>query len=173
MFEEMNLRRRQLLRTAALGIAATQFGLFDAACTQSAQTNPAGAVAAPSPSFDAIKQVDAGLLNIGYAEAANGPAAILLHGWPYDIHSFVYVAPLLAANGYRVVVPHLRGFGTTAFLSSDAFRNAQRSAVAVDLLALMDALQIDKAIVAGYDWGARTANIVAALWPERVKAMVR
>ena len=124
MFEEMSLRRRQLLRTAALGIAATQFGLFDAGCTLSAQTNPPGAVAAPSSSFDAIKQVDAGLLNIGYAEAgpANGPAASLLHGWPYDVHSYVDVAPLLAANGYRVIVPHLRGYGTTTFLSSDAMR---------------------------------------------------
>jgi pimeloyl-ACP methyl ester carboxylesterase len=170
----MNLRRRQLLRTAALGIAAAQLGPFDAACTRSAQTNPPGAVVAPSSSFDAIKQVDAGLLNIGYAEAgpANGPAAILLHGWPYDIHSYVDVAPLLAAKGYRVIVPHLRGYGTTTFLSSDTFRNGQPSVVALDIVALMDALRIDKAILGGFDWGARTANIIAALWPERVKAMV-
>jgi pimeloyl-ACP methyl ester carboxylesterase len=170
----MNLRRRQLLRTAALGIAAAQLGPFGAACTQSAQTNPPGAVAAPSSSFDAIKQVDAGLLNIGYAEAgpANGPAAILLHGWPYDIHSYVDVAPSLAAKGYRVIVPHLRGYGTTTFLSSDTFRNGQPSVVALDIVALMDALRIDKAILGGFDWGARTANIIAALWPERVKAMV-
>ena len=125
-------------------------------------------------SFGPLKQIDAGVLNIGYAEAgpANGPAIILLHGWPYDIHSFVDVAPLLAAKGYRVIVPHLRGHGTTRFLSSHTFRNAQQSVVALDTIALMDALKIDKAILAGYDWGARTANIIAALWPERCKAMV-
>ena len=114
------------------------------------------------------------MLNVGYAEAgpADGPPVILLHGWPYDIHSFVDVAPLLASAGYRVIVPYLRGYGTTRFLSSDTFRNGQPSAVAVDIIALMDALKIEKAILAGFDWGARTANIVAALWPERCKAMV-
>ena len=121
-----------------------------------------------------MKQIDAGVLNVSYAEAgpANGPPVILLHGWPYDIHSFVEVTPLLAAAGYRVIVPYLRGYGPTRFLSSETFRNGQPSAVAVDTVALMDALKIDKAIVAGFDWGARTANIVAALWPERCKAMV-
>ena len=114
------------------------------------------------------------MLNVGYAEAgpADGPAVILLHGWPYDIYSFVDVAPLLASAGYRVIVPYLRGYGTTRFLSSDTFRNGQPSAVAVDIIALMDALKIEKAILAGFDWGARTANIIAALWPERCKAMV-
>ena len=109
-----------------------------------------------------------------YAEAgpANGPPVILLHGWPYDIYSFVDVAPLLASAGYRVIVPYLRGYGTTRFLSSDTVRNGQPSAIAVDTIALMDALKIEKAILAGFDWGARTANIVAALWPERCKAMV-
>jgi len=128
----------------------------------------------PNTSFGSLKQIDAGVLNVGYAEAgpADGPAVILLHGWPYDIHSFVDVAPLLAAAGYRVIVPHLRGHGTARFLSSGTLRNAQRSVVAVDIIALMDALKIEKAILAGYGWGARTANIIAALWPQRCKAMV-
>jgi pimeloyl-ACP methyl ester carboxylesterase len=125
-------------------------------------------------SFASMKQIDAGLLNIGYAEAgpADGPAVILLHGWPYDIHSFVDVAPLLASAGYRVIVPHLRGYGSTRFLSSETLRNGQQSVVALDIVALMDALKIEKAIIAGFDWGARTADIVAALWPERCKALV-
>lgn len=125
-------------------------------------------------SFSALKQIDAGVLNVGYAEAgpAGGPVAILLHGWPYDIHSFVDVVPLLAAKGYRVIVPYLRGYGTTRFLSSETLRNAQQSALAVDIVALMDALQIKQPILAGFDWGARTANIIAALWPERCRAMV-
>lgn len=125
-------------------------------------------------SFASLRQIDAGALNAGYAEAgpADGPAVILLHGWPYDIHSFVDVAPLLASAGYRVIVPYLRGYGTTRFLSSATFRNGQPSVIAVDIIALMDALKIEKAIVAGYDWGARTANIMAALWPERCKGMV-
>lgn len=125
-------------------------------------------------SFGPLRQIDAGTLNIGYAEAgpANGPAVLLLHGWPYDIHAFVDVAPLLAEAGYRVIVPYLRGYGTTRFLSADTMRNGQQSVVAVDAIALMDALKIDKAIVAGFDWGARTADIMAALWPERCKALV-
>jgi pimeloyl-ACP methyl ester carboxylesterase len=125
-------------------------------------------------SFGPLNQVDAGVLNVGYAETgpADGPAVLLLHGWPYDIHSYVEVAPLLAAAGYRVVVPHLRGYGTTRFLSNDTFRNGQQAVLAVDTVALMDALRIEQAILGGYDWGARTANVVAALWPERCKAMV-
>jgi pimeloyl-ACP methyl ester carboxylesterase len=125
-------------------------------------------------SFGPLKQIDAGLLNVGYAESgpSGGPPVILLHGWPYDIHSFVEVAPLLASVGYRVVVPYLRGYGTTRFLSSDTFRNGQPSALALDMVALMDALAIKKAILAGFDWGARTANIMAALWPERCKGHV-
>jgi pimeloyl-ACP methyl ester carboxylesterase len=125
-------------------------------------------------SFASLKQIDAGLLNVGYAEAGptDGAAVVLLHGWPYDIYSFVDVAPLLAAVGYRVIVPNLRGYGTTRFLSSETLRNGQPSAVAVDIIALMDALKIKQAIIAGFDWGARTANIIAALWPERCKAMV-
>ena len=123
--------------------------------------------------FHSLKQVDAGLLNIGYAEdgPSNGPAVILLHGWPYDIYSYSDVAPLLAAKGYRVIVPYLRGFGATRFLSAETFRNAQQSALALDIINMMDALKIQKAILAGFDWGARTADIVAALWPERCKAL--
>src|SRR6201991_291825 len=127
-----------------------------------------------SAPFGALKQIDAGLLNVGYAEVgpADGPAVILLHGWPYDIYSFVDVAPMLAAAGYRVIVPYVRGYGTTRFLSSDTVRNGQPSAIALDTIALMDALKIQQAVLAGYDWGARTADIVAALWPERCKALV-
>ncbi|MGW3248516.1 alpha/beta fold hydrolase [Streptomyces sp. NPDC001070] len=125
-------------------------------------------------SFGPLKQINAGVLNIGYAEVgpADGPVVILLHGWPYDIHSFVDVAPMLAAEGYRVIVPHLRGHGTTRFLSARTFRNAQQSVVALDVIALMNALRIEKAILAGYDWGSRTADIIAAIWPERCKALV-
>ena len=125
-------------------------------------------------SFGSLKQIDAGLLNIGYAEAgpANAPVVILLHGWPYDIHSYVDVAPSLASAGYRVIVPYLRGYGTTRFLSNDTFRNGQPSVVALDIIALMDALKINKAIFGGFDWGARTANVIAALWPERCTALV-
>ncbi|MET7491241.1 alpha/beta hydrolase [Streptomyces sp900116325] len=125
-------------------------------------------------SLGRLRQVDAGVLNIGYAEAgpADGPVVVLLHGWPYDIHSYVDVTPLLAAKGYRVIVPYLRGHGTTRFLSSKTFRNAQQSVVALDIIALMDALKIEKAVLAGFDWGARTADIIAALWPARCKALV-
>jgi pimeloyl-ACP methyl ester carboxylesterase len=124
--------------------------------------------------FEELKQISAGVLDIGYAEAGpdNGQPVILLHGWPYDIHSYVDVAPALGAAGYRVIVPYLRGFGTTRFLSDDTIRNGQQSVVAVDVIALMDALHIESAIIAGFDWGARTANVVAALWPDRCKAMV-
>ena len=126
------------------------------------------------PVFGPPKQVNAGVLSVGYVEAGvpNGPTAILLHGWPYDIHSFVEVVPLLAAAGYRVIVPYLRGYGTTRFLANETVRNGQQAAVAVDTIALMDALGIKQATLAGFDWGARTADIVAALWPERCKALV-
>jgi pimeloyl-ACP methyl ester carboxylesterase len=121
-----------------------------------------------------IRQINAGLLNVGYAETgpSNGSPVILLHGWPYDIHSYDDVAPLLSSSGYRVIMPYLRGYGTTQFLSGETFRNGQPSALALDVIDLMDALKIDKAIIAGFDWGARTANVIAALWPERCKAMV-
>jgi pimeloyl-ACP methyl ester carboxylesterase len=125
-------------------------------------------------SFRSLKQIDAGVLNVGYAEAGppDGPVVILLHGWPYDIHSYVDVAPRLGAAGYRVIVPHLRGHGTTRFLKGDTLRSGEQAVIAHDIIALMDALDIDKAILAGYDWGARTANIIAALWPRRCRAMV-
>jgi pimeloyl-ACP methyl ester carboxylesterase len=134
------------------------------------KVEPAG----PNTPFGPLKQIDAGVLNIGYAEAgpSDGPAVILLHGWPYDIHTYVDVAPLLAAKGYRVIVPFLRGYGTTRFLSSETARNGQQAVIAVDVIALMDALAIEKAVLGGCDWGARTVNIMAALWPERCKAMV-
>ncbi|MEV0349335.1 alpha/beta hydrolase [Nonomuraea sp. NPDC050680] len=124
--------------------------------------------------FGPLKQIKAGVLNIGYAEAGptDGPAVILLHGFPYDIQSFAEVAPLLAKEGYRVIVPYLRGHGTTRFLSDRTFRNAQQSVIALDIVALMDALKIKKAILAGFDWGSRTGDIIAALWPERCKALV-
>jgi len=133
-----------------------------------------GAATTKNTSFSSLKQIDAGLLNVGYAEAgpANGPAVILLHGWPYDIYSFVDVTPLLASAGYRVIVPYLRGYGRTRFLSSETFRNGQPSAVALDIIALMDALKIEKAILAGFDWGGRIADDIAVLWRERCKALV-
>jgi len=177
MSEEINLDRRRFFGAAAMTIAATQFGMIGSATAQTSKTNPA-IVPRIKPgthtSFDSLKQIDAGVLNVGYAEAGptDGPAVILLHGWPYDIHSFVDVAPLLAKAGYRAIVPYLRGYGTTRFLSSETFRNGQPSALAVDIIAFMDALKIQKAIIAGFDWGARTADIIAALWPERCKAMV-
>jgi pimeloyl-ACP methyl ester carboxylesterase len=127
-----------------------------------------------STSLGPLKQVDAGVLTVGYAEAgpADGPAVVLLHGWPYDIHSYVEVVPLLAAAGYRAIIPYLRGFGTTRFRSDATFRNGEQAALALDVIALLDALAIDRAIIAGFDWGARTADIVAALWPERCRGLV-
>jgi pimeloyl-ACP methyl ester carboxylesterase len=140
--------------------------------TVATTANPAASV--KNTSFGSIKQINAGLLNVGYAEAgpADGPAVVLLQGWPYDIYSYVDVAPLLASAGYRVIVPYLRGYGTTRFLSSETFRNGQQAVVALDIIALMDALKIEKAILAGFDWGGRTADIIAVLWPERCKALV-
>jgi pimeloyl-ACP methyl ester carboxylesterase len=177
MSEEINHHRRRLFGAAAMTIAAAQLGMMVPAKAQSSKTKPADLptiTPGTNTSFGSLKQIDAGVLNVGYAEAgpADGPVVILLHGWPYDIHSFVDVAPLLASAGYRVIVPHLRGHGTTRFLSNETFRNAQQSVVALDVIALMDALKFQKAILAGYDWGARTANIIAALWPERCEAMV-
>ena len=164
MEDEINGDRRRFLGTAAMTIAGARFGAFGVPRAQSRTES----------SFGVLTQIEAGVLNIGYAEAgrADVPAVVLLHGWPYDIHSYVDVAPLLASAGYRVIVPYLRGYGTTRFRASETFRNGQQSALAADVIALMDALAIDRAIVAGFDWGARTANIVAALWPGRCKAMV-
>jgi pimeloyl-ACP methyl ester carboxylesterase len=160
MPDTVDASRRRLLAAAAITLAATQI--------------PRVFAADVAPSLGALKQINAGVLDVGYAESgpSTGSPVILLHGWPYDIHSFVEVAPMLASAGYRVIIPHLRGYGTTRFLSSQSLRNGQPSALAVDVIALMDALAIRKAIVAGFDWGARTANIVGALWPERCKAMV-
>ena len=174
MFEEINNSRRRFFGTAAMTIAAAQLGVLGSA---DAKTKPADLPTVKpgtNTSFAALKQIDAGLLNVGYAEAgpSSGPAVILLHGWPYDIYSFVDVAPLLASASYRVIIPYLRGYGTTRFLSGQTLRNGQQSVVAIDIIALMDALKLQKAIIAGFDWGARTANIIAALWPERCKAMV-
>jgi pimeloyl-ACP methyl ester carboxylesterase len=177
MSEDIDLHRRRFFGIAATIIAAAQLILSASADAQPSKAKPAELPKikpGTNASFGPLKQIDAGLLNVGYAEAgpANGPAVILLHGWPYDIYSYVDVAPLLAAAGYRVIVPYLRGYGTTRFLSSETVRSGQPSAVAVDIIALMDALNIEKATLAGFDWGARTANIIAALWPERCKAMV-
>jgi pimeloyl-ACP methyl ester carboxylesterase len=161
----------------ATSIVCAGLGMIGSANAQSAKAKPAEVLnvkAGTNTSFASLKQIDVGVLNVGYAEAGptTGPAVVLLHGWPYDIHSYVDVAPLLAAKGYRVIVPYLRGYGTTRFLSADTIRNGQPSAVAADIIALMDALKIDKAVIAGFDWGARTADIIAALWPERCKALV-
>lgn len=167
----MSTDRRSFLSFAAMTVAAAGIGELDLAPQAIPQKQRANV---KNTSFGPLKQVDAGVLSVSYAEAGppNGRAVILLHGWPYDIHSFVDVAPLLAEAGYRVIVPYLRGYGTTRFLSGETFRNGQPSALAVDLTALMDALKIEKAILAGFDWGARSADIVAALWPERCKALV-
>jgi pimeloyl-ACP methyl ester carboxylesterase len=176
MPQEIDRNRRHFFRVAA-GTLAAGIGATVSARAQSGDVTP-GKIATIKPrsntSFGSLKQIEAGLLNVGYAEAGptNGPPVILLHGWPYDIHSFADVAPILAQAGYRVIIPYLRGYGTTRFLSDETMRNGQPTAVAVDIIALMDSLGIEKAILAGFDWGARTANIMAALWPERCKAMV-
>jgi pimeloyl-ACP methyl ester carboxylesterase len=165
---EINQKRRRLIGMAALAVTAVELTHISPA---SAQTNNSPSA---NSSFGALKQINAGTLNIGYAEVgpAEGPPVILLHGWPYDIHSYVEVAPLLAASGYRVIIPYLRGYGSTRFLSSDTPRNGQQAVVAVDIIALMDALKLDKPILAGFDWGGRTADVIAALWPERCKGLV-
>ena len=177
MSEEIHKDRRRFFSAAALSVAAVQLGMFGSTAARASNSGPGSATARnpkTNSSFAPLRQIDAGQLSVGYAESgpANGPAAILLHGWPYDIYSFVDVAPLLASAGYRVIVPYLRGYGTTRFLSSGTIRNGQQAAVAADIVALMDALKIQKPIIAGFDWGARTANIIAALWPERCKALV-
>ncbi|MFL5036454.1 MAG: alpha/beta fold hydrolase [Microvirga sp.] len=174
--DRRTVHRRGFLGGATALVAAAELSAVEPANAQA--RTPARQLPAIKPgtntSFGALKQIDAGVLNVGYAEAgpADGPVVVLLHGWPYDIHSFVDVAPSLAAAGYRVIVPYLRGYGTTRFLSSATVRNGQPSALAVDLKELLDALKLEKPILAGFDWGARTANIFAALWPERTKAMV-
>lgn len=169
MKQILDQHRRQFLGvaagTVAVGLGVTGLVRAETETPRSSATNA---------SFGTIKQIDAGVLNVGYAEVgpATGPVAILLHGWPYDIHSFVDVAPILAQAGYRVIIPYLRGYGSTHFLSSETLRNGEPAALATDIIALMDALDIKKAVIAGFDWGARTADIIAALWPERCRALV-
>jgi pimeloyl-ACP methyl ester carboxylesterase len=177
MSDEFDKRRRRFFLWAGITLAGTQFTFGTSAKAQSTdQASDRTGIfkAAANSSFVALRQINAGLLNVGYVEAGptNGDPVVLLHGWPYDIYSFVDVAPLLAAAGYRVIVPYLRGYGTTRFVSDDTIRNGEPAAIAVDIIDLMDALKIEKATLAGFDWGARTANIVAALWPARCKAMV-
>lgn len=175
MTKDMDHNRRRFFGAAAATIAAAKFGTIGTAQAKSSKAeHTTTAEPGAGSTFATMKQIDAGVLNVGFAEAGPtiGAVVILLHGWPYDIHTYVDVAPLLAARGYRVIVPYLRGYGTTRFLSADTPRNGQQAALAHDVLDLMDALKIEKATVAGCDWGARTANIVAALWPERCKAMV-
>ena len=176
-YDDFSALRRRFLGSAAVTMAATQLGIFGsptAAAADAGQNVVPPITPGTHTSFGPLKKINAGLLNVGYAEAgpADGPAVILLHGWPYDIYSFVDAAPLLAAAGYHVVIPYLRGYGTTTFLSSATMRNAQQSAVGLDIIALMDTLKIQKATIAGFDWGARTADVMAVLWPERCKAIV-
>ena len=175
--EEINHHRRRFFGATAATLTAAQFGVIGPANAQSGPSSPTRVPAIKAgthTSFAPLKHMNAGVLNVGYAEAgpADGAPVILLHGWPYDIYSFADVAPFLASAGYKVIVPYLRGYGTTRFHSGATLRNGQPSAVAVDIIALMDALKIQKATVGGFDWGARTANIMAALWPQRCKAMV-
>ncbi len=173
MSEAINHGRRRLLGAAVMTALAAELGVRGSAHAQSSNAASATKEAA-NMSFESLKQIDAGVLNVGYAEVgpSDGAPVILLHGWPYDIYAFVDVAPLLASAGYRAIIPYLRGYGTTRFLSADTPRNGQPAALASDIVALMDALKIDKPIIAGFDWGARTADIIAALWPERCKALV-
>src|SRR3984957_15474743 len=180
MSQKFNLDRRRFLGTGAMALAAAQLRAAGSADAQSGTGEPAdtSATLTPQPgthtSFASLKQLDAGLLNVGYAEAgpSDGRVVILLHGWPYDIHSYVDVAPILASAGYRVIVPFLRGYGTTTFLSSETPRNGQQGLIAMDVIALMDVLKIKKAIFGGFDWGSREVDIIAALWPQRCKALV-
>jgi pimeloyl-ACP methyl ester carboxylesterase len=177
MSTEINSDRRHFFGTAAMTFAAAQLGMValgDAQPGNGKGGNLSPIKAGTNTSFASLKKIDAGLLNVTYAEAgpSDGRPVVLLHGWPYDIYSFVDVAPPLASAGYRVIVPYLRGYGPTRFRSDKSIRNGQQSVLAIDIIALMDALNIKTAIIAGFDWGARTADIIAALWPERCKALV-
>jgi pimeloyl-ACP methyl ester carboxylesterase len=172
--EAIDTDRRRLFGIAAATLAVVQLGLDKLADARSSPTASNAGNAMTNVPFGPLKQINAGVLDVGYVELgpASGAPVVLLHGWPYDIYAFAEVAPALASAGYRVIVPYLRGYGTTRFLSADALRNGQPSALAQDVVALMDALKIDKAVLGGFDWGARSADIVAALWPERVRALV-
>jgi pimeloyl-ACP methyl ester carboxylesterase len=173
MTDQINKQRRKFLGATAVGLAVAQLGGLSSAAAQSG-TSTRAAGAAARTSFAALKRIKAGVLDVAYAEdgPADGRPVLLLHGWPYDIHTYVDVAPILAAAGYRVIVPYLRGYGGTWFIASDTPRNGQQAALATDAIALLDALKIEKAVVGGCDWGARTANIIAALWPGRTTGMV-
>jgi pimeloyl-ACP methyl ester carboxylesterase len=177
METEIKYGRRRFLGKAAMSFGAAELaviGLTNAQFNNSGKSEIMKNRNKESRFVSEIKQINAGLLNIGYVETgpSGGSPVILLHGWPYDIHSYNEVAPLLASAGYRVFIPYLRGYGSTQFLSSETFRNGQPSVVAFDTIQFMDALKIENAIIGGFDWGARSANIIAALWPERCKAMV-
>lgn len=175
MSNPVNLRRRRLLGTTIASIGVLDLGLAELVQAQPAPSSSASTLLSGQASpFGALQQIDAGVLNIGYADLGpkNGPVMILLHGWPYDIYSYAEVAPALAAAGYRVLVPYLRGYGTTRIRSADTPRNGRQAALAADIIAFMDALKIKQAHFGGYDWGARTADIIAALWPERCKTLV-
>jgi pimeloyl-ACP methyl ester carboxylesterase len=168
------LSRRHFGQFAAVAAGAATLAACASSPTNSTPSATAGAPAAPTHQLGPVKQLDAGDLSVGYVESgpSDGQPVILLHGWPYDIHSYADVAAILASQGYRVLVPHLRGFGSTRFLSPNTVRNGQQAALGHDLIAFMDALRIPKAILGGYDWGGRTANVVAALWPERCQGLV-
>ncbi|CUW97661.1 putative hydrolase, alpha/beta fold family [Agrobacterium fabacearum S56] len=175
MTSEINFQRRRFFGIAAITVAAVEFASVGLAHAKGEAPSPQPSTGRDgATSFGALKQVEAGVLSVGYAEAgpADGPVVLLLHGWPYDIYSYVDVAPILASAGYRVLIPYLRGYGTTRFLSDDTARNGQQAALAVDMIAFLDALGVKRAVVAGYDWGARTADIMAALWPERCTGLV-
>jgi pimeloyl-ACP methyl ester carboxylesterase len=177
MNEAPKQKRRNFLNMAALGLAATHMGMIGNVSAAPAGSSPParkGGISSGNQSFSGIKQINAGVLDIGYVDEgpADGYPVLLLHGWPYDIHAFIDVAPILIASGFRVIIPHLRGYGTTRFLSKETLRNGQQASFTADAVAFMDALKIDKAIVAGFDWGARIANTLAAFWPERFTALV-
>ncbi|OIS94255.1 alpha/beta fold hydrolase [Brucella cytisi] len=174
MSPQVNHQRRRFFGIAAMTVAAAQLGISAIANAQTPAAPRASVTAGGNTAFAPLKQINAGVLDIGYAEAgpSDGPVVLLVHGWPYDIYSYVDVAPILADAGYRVLIPYLRGYGTTRFLSAETPRNGQQAALAADMIAFLDALGVEQAVLGGYDWGARTVNIMAALWPERCKAMV-
>ncbi|AUA56604.1 Fluoroacetate dehalogenase [Achromobacter spanius] len=176
MTNPIDPQRRRLLATTSTLAAASLLNLAASGSALAKATSPSSNTAGGGSAtpFSDIRQIRAGTLDVGYVDVgpANGPVAVLLHGWPYDIHAFADVAPRLTTAGYRVIIPYLRGYGSTRFLSSDTPRNGQQAAIAVDVIALMDALKIERAVIAGFDWGARTADIMAALWPERCQALV-
>lgn len=174
MSEPINIRRRRLIQTTVAGLGLMELTVSGLAQAQTHAAKAGAAAGHPSATFDEIKQIQVGPLNIGYVDAGprNGPVALLVHGWPYDIYSFAEVTPRLVAAGYRVIVPYLRGSGSTTFLSADTARNGQQAVFALDLIGLLDALKIESAVLGGFDWGARTVNIMAALWPKRFTGMV-